>query len=207
MDDRELGRTLLRIARDSIGERFGADCAGELAHRRLDEPGATFVTLRREDALRGCIGSLEPVRALRADVAHNAANAAFADPRFMPLRRHELPHIGIEVSLLSATEPMLFGSEEDLLAQLVPGRDGLVLQYGRRRGTFLPQVWEVLADPREFLAELKGKAGLPTDFWSAQIEVARYSVTKWTEGEFAGSDENDDASLPAASPRRSINLT
>ncbi len=196
MADRDLGRLLLRIARDSIGAQFGAqpghvDLPINGAHARLEEPGATFVTLKLDDALRGCIGSLEALRALRLDVARNAVHAAFSDPRFAPLRPAEFEVIDIEVSLLGATTPLTFASEDDLLAQLVPGQDGLVLQHGRNRGTFLPQVWDALPDRRDFLRELKGKAGLRADFWSAHIEVARYSVAKWTERELTAADGGD----------------
>jgi AmmeMemoRadiSam system protein B/AmmeMemoRadiSam system protein A len=147
----------------------------------LDHPGATFVTLRRHGELRGCIGSLEAVRPLREDVAANARAAALRDPRFPPLTEAELDGLSVEVSLLSTPQPLTFLDEEDLLRQIEAARDGVVLEHGHRRSTFLPQVWEHLDDAREFLRLLKAKAGLPVDFWSDEIRVALYSVEKWGE--------------------------
>ncbi|KPK71937.1 MAG: hypothetical protein AMJ84_05270 [Acidithiobacillales bacterium SM23_46] len=136
---------------------------------------ATFVTLTIDAQLRGCIGTLEARRALVEDVASNAYSAAFEDPRFAPLERGEFERLDIHLSLLSAPEPIQFGSEKDLLAQIRPSLDGLVLEEGARRGTFLPSVWEQLPDPVEFLRHLKRKAGLPADYWSATLRVSRYT--------------------------------
>jgi len=143
------------------------------------------VTLRQSGELRGCIGSLQAVRPLGVDVRDNAIAAAFFDPRFTPLAETELRETSIEVSLLSPSEWIEVADEEDLLARLRPGVDGLILECGRHRATFLPQVWEILDTPREFLAALKCKAGLPQDFWSPLVNVSRYAVTKWTERDFA----------------------
>jgi len=183
--DRELGRVLLRIARGAIGERLGAPAMPLPTHDALAVPGATFVTLRRDGALRGCIGSLEPRRRLGIDVHENAVGAAFRDPRFSPLRRPEFEAVVVEVSLLARSEPLRFSGEAELLAQLVPGRDGLVLEVGERRATFLPQVWEALPVPRDFIAALKQKAGLPQEFWSPALRARRYRVAKWSETDFA----------------------
>lgn len=183
MNDAVLGRALLVLARGAIESRFGHDTPGVPAYPELEMPGATFVTLRSDGHLRGCIGTLLPVRPLRHDVTHNALNAAFSDPRFAPLERTELDTLDVEVSLLASPTPMEFQDEASLLAQLRPDVDGLVLRYAGRRATFLPQVWESLPDPREFLRELKRKAGLPADFWHADLEVLRYTVDKWTERE------------------------
>jgi hypothetical protein len=139
----------------------------------------------RDGELRGCIGSLEPLRRLGVDVRENALGAAFRDPRFAPLQRSEFETVVVEVSLLGRSEPMRFSGEPELLAQLVPGRDGLVLEVGERRATFLPQVWEALPVPRNFVAALKQKAGLPQDFWSAALKARRYRVAKWSEADFA----------------------
>ncbi|MFZ1385456.1 MAG: AmmeMemoRadiSam system protein A, partial [Propionicimonas sp.] len=147
----------------------------------LAAPGACFVTLTLDGRLRGCIGSLEPHRSLLADVTHNARAAAFSDRRFPPLSAAELPRTRIEVSLLSASEPLEAGSEAELVARLRPGVDGLILAWDGHRGTFLPQVWEQLPDPQQFLNRLKQKAGLPVSFWSPQVTVRRYGVTAWTE--------------------------
>ena len=176
-----LGQALLIIARNAIGERFGVDARSHAPLPRLTEAGATFVTLTQHGALRGCIGSLTPYRALADDVAQNALAAAFGDPRFPPLGRRELATTRIEVSLLGATQPLACSDEADAIAHLRPGLDGVILSHGGRRATFLPQVWETLPEPRRFLAELKRKAGLPADFWDAAMRVERYAVDKWTE--------------------------
>ena len=169
---------LLQIARESIrhGLERGIPMPVSSEDPELLRPGASFVTLEREGELRGCIGSLEPRQALVRDVADNAFNAAFRDPRFPPLSEREFDEIDIHISILSPTEPMHFTSEDDLLKQLRPGIDGLVLQEGRQRGTFLPQVWESLPEPVDFLNHLKRKAGLPMNYWSPSLRVERYTV-------------------------------
>ncbi len=184
MADLDLGRVLVALARGAIGAEFGLRTANGAEHAALDEPGATFVTLRQDAELRGCVGSLEPRRKLALDVRANAVAAAFRDPRFPPLAAREFGRTSVEVSLLSAHEPMAFDDEEHLLRQLRPGVDGVVLQCGRDRATFLPQVWESLPEPRAFVAALKRKAGLPADFRGPGLNVARYTVVKWTEHEF-----------------------
>lgn len=182
MSSEALGTALLRIARNAIAERLGlpAQPVGE-ALPELAAPGATFVTLKRNGQLRGCIGSLEAQRPLGIDVAENALAAAFRDHRFPPLGRDEFAGIDVEVSLLTPAEPFPVTNEADALSRLRPGIDGLILSYGRHRATFLPQVWESLPDPRQFMAQLKLKAGLPADFWHEQIVLARYGVRKWKE--------------------------
>ena len=140
-----------------------------------------FVSLTTADgALRGCIGSLEAHRTLEDDVAQNAVAAALRDPRFAPVRAEELDALRIEVSLLTTPAPMQFASEEDALAQLRPQQDGLIFAAAGRRSTFLPQVWEQIPAPREFLAQLKLKAGLPRDYWSADVQLWRYGVAKFS---------------------------
>lgn len=176
-----LGASLLTLARNAIGRRFGVAEKPVAANPALQQPGATFVTLTQAGELRGCIGSLEAHRALAADVAENAVAAAFRDPRFPPLSDDEFPRTRVEVSLLEPSEPLAFSDENDALARLRPGIDGVVLTHGRRRATFLPQVWESLPEPRRFMAQLKVKAGLPADFWDGQINLARYGVQKWKE--------------------------
>lgn len=169
---------LLGLARQSIayGVEHGRVMPVPDGDPVLARPGACFVTLNRHGELRGCIGSLQAWRPLLADVVDNAYKAAFEDPRFPPLSREELADLQIHLSLLSPTEPMHFTSEQDLLRQLRPGIDGLVLEDGWRRATFLPQVWESLPDPAAFLSQLKRKAGLPAHHWSDTLRAERYTV-------------------------------
>ena len=178
-----LGSALLALARSAIANHFGSHAApAELPPLpELTQPGATFVTLTQNGALRGCIGSLQAHRPLADDVAANAVAAAFRDPRFAPLTAEELARTRVEVSLLSPAKALVFRDEADALAQLQPGVDGLILSYGAHRATFLPQVWENLPDRHQFLAHLKQKAGLPADFWSPQLVLERYHVRKWKE--------------------------
>jgi uncharacterized protein len=177
----DAGTVLLPIARAAIAAEFGLSFPAQAGADWLQRPGACFVTLTRNGELRGCIGTLEAHRTLLADVRANAAAAAFRDPRFTPLAREELDGIRVEVSLLSALEPLAFSDENDALAQLRPGIDGLVFAYGYHRSTFLPQVWEQFRDPREFLGHLRYKAGLPPDFWDPAVKLSRYTVAKWAE--------------------------
>jgi AmmeMemoRadiSam system protein A len=142
----------------------------------LREPRATFVTLRRAGALRGCVGALVASRPLVADVAHSAFAAAFRDARFPALDAAELDDLEIHISVLSALEPFPVRGEADLLDRVRPGVDGLVLRDGARQGTFLPAVWGSIPEPADFLRELKHKAGLPLDGWSESWEVLRYTV-------------------------------
>jgi len=181
------GRTLLGIARNSIEAALGV-----AARRRLpDEPWlkparASFVTLTRMGGLRGCIGSLEAHQPLGEDVCHNARAAALSDPRFPPLAREELADTRVEVSLLSTPRLLAFADHADLIAQLRPGEDGLILECGEARATFLPQVWESLPDPQRFVAELKRKAGLAPGVSTAKCRIQRYRVLKWKEEEGKG---------------------
>ncbi len=180
--DTELGNALLTRARNTIGAEFDLLPNPETAHAALARPGATFVTLTQHGQLRGCIGSLEAWRPLEEDVRANARAAAFRDPRFAPLDEEEFAGTRVEVSLLTPAVPMSFTDEADALRQLRPHIDGVILEYGLHRGTFLPQVWESLPEPRLFMAHLKQKAGLRQDFWSPDIKISRYEVQKWCEG-------------------------
>ncbi|MFO1413669.1 MAG: AmmeMemoRadiSam system protein A [Burkholderiales bacterium] len=181
--DTDLGTALVALARNAIARALGLTAAPAPApgHPRLAAPGASFVTLRQGADLRGCIGSLEAFRALRDDVEANARAAAFRDPRFPPLARDEFARTAAEVSLLSASEPLPAASEREALALLRPDVDGVVLECGRHRATFLPQVWEQMPDPQAFLEALKRKAGLPADYWSDDVRLARYTVEKFAE--------------------------
>jgi AmmeMemoRadiSam system protein A len=177
----ERGRVLTRLARASIARALGERVDDPPRPEWLQAPGAVFVTLTRHGELRGCIGSLEAHRSLEEDVVENARMAAFGDPRFAPLTRDELDDTRVEVSVLSAPEPIAFTDEADALAKLRPGVDGVILEYGHHRATFLPQVWHQLPTPREFMAHLKRKAGLPADFWDEGVRLYRYSVEKYEE--------------------------
>lgn len=181
------GPTLLRIARGAIAERLGMAAAPVPTDAWLEEPAATFVTLHRLDQLRGCIGSLEPHRPLGEDVAENARQAAFHDPRFPPLAWSEFADLHVEVSVLSPLEPLPFNSQSHLLTLLRPGEDGLVLTWQGERGAFLPQVWDQLPDPKDFLAHLKRKAGLPMDFWRGDVRIDRFTVARFHEEAEVGS--------------------
>lgn len=187
----EHGAVLLALARQAIEQAIlpgGPDQAvgsqGNAAAEDQDSLqawGASFVTLTRNGHLRGCIGTTHPWRPLKDDVQANAVAAALKDPRFTPLHAQEWPHTQVEVSVLSPLEPMVFENEAHALAQLRPGVDGLVLTSGHYRATFVPQVWEQLPDPALFVTQLKRKAGLPTHFWSPDLSLQRFTVTKWKE--------------------------
>ena len=156
---------LLKTARDAIQYTLDQDgpmhVDPEEYPENLRTARASFVTLELNGQLRGCIGSLVAHQPLIQDVAHNAYAAAFADPRFPQVTDEEAPQLSIHISVLSVPEPMSFSSEADLLQQLRPGVDGLILTDGVYRSTFLPIVWEQIPDPAQFLAHLKAKAGLP----------------------------------------------
>jgi len=175
------GASLTTLARAAIAGQLGIEATTPPITANLRKQAASFVTLHADGALRGCIGSLEAYRPLYDDLQSNAVAAAFRDPRFPPLTAAELPHIRIEVSVLSALEPMPVEDERDAVNQLRPGVDGVVLHFDGCRGTFLPQVWEQLPEPAQFLAHLKLKAGLPADFWDAGVQLQRYRVHKYGE--------------------------
>jgi AmmeMemoRadiSam system protein A len=177
----QTGEILLDVARGAIARELGRSHPANEEGEWLWEPGASFVTLKQGERLRGCIGTLKAHRPLIEDVRSNARNAAFRDPRFPPLSASELDGTTIEVSVLSALERIVAETEAEGLAQLRPGIDGVVFEYGYHQSTYLPQVWDDLSDPHEFLATLKQKAGLPPDFWDVNVKLARYTVSKWSE--------------------------
>ncbi len=183
MDDRrDRGLVLIEIAREAIGERLGLASARFRDDEWLALPAATFVTLHLEEALRGCIGSIDPRRPLGEDVAANARAAAFSDPRFEPLSVPEYGAIAVEVSVLSPRTPIEAASEAQAVERLRPGVDGVYLEFPGHAATFLPQVWENLPDPVEFLAALREKARLPARFWDPGIRLTRYTVEKYHDG-------------------------
>ena len=178
----EAGRTLIAIARTAIARQLGMAATAEgLEGAWLRQNGATFVTLMKDGRLRGCIGTLQAGRPLAEDVADNAIGAAMRDPRFSRLTPDEWPYCRVEVSLLSAPKAIRFEDEADLLAQIEPGADGIILEHDGKRATYLPQVWESLPDKRKFLAELKHKAGIPDETSLRRCKVRRYRVAKWKE--------------------------
>lgn len=179
----EQGSTLPALARQAVEEALGVGRLARPDEGWLYRLAATFVTLSRDGALRGCIGSLRATRPLLDDLVHNARAAAFSDPRFHPLSADELPDVRFEVSLLSPLAPFAVAGEDEILRCLVPGRDGLLLEWGSHRGTFLPQMWKQLPDPGRFLSQLKRKAGLDTDFWAPDVRLSTFTVRKWREPE------------------------
>lgn len=175
------GPALLARARNAIAAEFKIAPVPEPSHPALAQAGATFVTLTQNGRLRGCIGSLQAHRSLEQDVRANAMSAAFRDPRFAPLTAEELPRTRVEVSLLTSARPMQFVDQADALRQLRPGVDGVIFMAGSHRSTFLPQVWEQLPEPGQFMAQLKQKAGLAANYWGPEVELQRYEVRKWKE--------------------------
>ena len=172
----EFDDMLLEVARRSVASRRTPDVDPNDYPEPLRAIQSTFVTLRLDGELRGCIGSLQADLPLVADVARSAFKAAFEDPRFSPVTAQERQRLEIQISVLSRAEPMSFASEADLVARLRPGIDGLVLGEEDLRATFLPDVWESLPDPSDFVARLKRKAGLAADYWSPHMRASRYTT-------------------------------
>ncbi len=182
----EHGRKLLQIARQSISAALGARGEpGAAEESWLRESRASFVTLMLGDELRGCVGALEAQRPLAQDVAENARAAAFEDARFKPLTPDEFGRIDIEVSLLSTPKRLAFEHHAELIGRLRPGVDGIILEQDEegKRATFLPQVWEGLPDPEQFIAQLRHKAGIAQNTDIRRCRVKRYTVLKWREAE------------------------
>lgn len=176
-----LGPALIARARNAVATAFGLPLVDVPDHPVLATPGATFVTLQTAGVLHGCIGSLEATRTVDADVRANAFAAAFRDPRFEPLTVREFGVTRFEVSLLGPAFPLLAASEAEAIAALRPHHDGVTLRWQDSRATLLPQVWASVRDPRDFLRALKRKAGLPADFWGAELRLERYTVVHFDE--------------------------
>jgi hypothetical protein len=180
----KLKQELLDIAEDTLYYGLESGRYITLTHNKhspeLREHAASFVTLYSHRQLRGCIGSLKPARPLLEDVAHNAYAAAFRDPRFDPLTEMEFHDLHIEISILSPLQAISFNSEHDLLEQLRPNTDGLMIQYGSRKATFLPKVWESFPRKQDFLAQLKSKAGLYADCRASSTHCYRYTVDSFS---------------------------
>ncbi|MFL5344590.1 MAG: AmmeMemoRadiSam system protein A [Hyalangium sp.] len=177
------GITLLALARAAVHESLEGPRVEVPTEAWLAEPGACFVTLRKDGELRGCIGSLEAHRPLAEDLIQNARSAAHRDPRFSPLRRNELDVVRFEVSLLTPLERLEVQSQQEALEKLRPGVDGVMLQWGPHRGVFIPKMWKQLPDPVEFLTFLKRKAGLPSKEWLSGTRVWRFTAEDWSEPE------------------------
>ncbi len=171
---KHLGDIAHRAIRTGLSTGKELNLSASMLSPRLSAPRASFVTLERDGCLRGCIGSLFPHQPLATDVAKNAFRAAFKDPRFEPLTEDEYEGIDLTISILSAPVPLKFASEEDLIGKLRPGIDGLVLEDGKKRGTFLPRVWKHHPEASVFLRHLKAKAGLEPDYWADTLRVWRY---------------------------------
>lgn len=176
-----LNTILLRIAKSVILTQFDKsyhiDREGLLKeYPFLDEDAASFVTLKYKGQLRGCIGSIEVHEKLLDNLIHNAKSAAFTDPRFTPLKSNELLHLSLEVSVLSEPKLLEYDDFDDLLTKVIPNIDGLVLKYGAYQGTFLPQVWEELPKPKDFLDHLSRKAGSDSSIYKEHPSIYRYSV-------------------------------
>jgi AmmeMemoRadiSam system protein A len=177
---------LLALARTSIALTLAGDPLPPLDLQEMpdvfQEPGACFVTLSKEGELRGCVGSIEAVRPLAREVRDRAISAAFQDPRFPQLRQDELDQIRIEISTLTKPRRLHYQSPQELPDLLRPGVDGVILHQGYRRATFLPQVWDKLPLPEQFLGRLCQKMGLSADAWKAgQMEVEIYQVEEFAE--------------------------
>jgi AmmeMemoRadiSam system protein A len=182
----EEGKYLLLVARKTIQEALFERKANEPfpsreSPRHLEKRG-TFVTLTVDGALRGCIGHIIPQEPLVEGVRINAINAAFHDPRFRPVSEKEFQKIRIEVSILTAPEPLAYSDASDLLMRLKPGIDGVIIKKSFHQATFLPQVWEQLPDKNSFLSHLCAKAGLDGDTWKKEkIDVYIYQVQSFEE--------------------------
>jgi len=186
----EQGRLLVKLARQTLSQRLAKQIPQneiDSLNRALTDPCfnsscGTFVTLTIDGQLRGCIGNLTSDESLTSGVRRNAINAAFHDPRFSPLGASELDCVSIEVSILSEPRQLVFRKASELLKKLRPRIDGVILRKGAASATFLPQVWEQLPQPRDFLAHLCMKAGLAADAWQhSELEVSIYQVQHFEE--------------------------
>lgn len=180
------GQTLIKLARETISQKLGhvSDKTDPDSLRDLDfqESRGTFVTLTIDGRLRGCIGSLQTTASILEGVRRNAVNAAFRDPRFSKLEAEELDKIEIEVSILTDPQPLEYLDGMDLLAKLRPHVDGVILRKGSASATFLPQVWEQLPRPEDFLSQLCRKAGLPAIEWKkGKLKILTYQVQYFEE--------------------------
>ena len=182
------GKLMLKLAREAIADQLGRELSGsavdqdQLKNDIFKAQRATFVTLSLEGQLRGCIGSLSAAEPVAINVKKNAVNAAFHDPRFSPLSAEEFDRVSIDVSILSEPVPLVYSDADDLLAKLRPAVDGVIIRKGAASATFLPQVWEQLPAPQDFLGHLCLKAGLSSKDWrGGDLEVLTYRVQHFEE--------------------------
>ncbi len=181
------GDVLIQLARQTIAERIGRkmsknDISDALKDKKFMEHQGTFVTLNKNGQLRGCIGNLTATESVLDGIKRNAVNAAFHDHRFPPLALEELDEVSIEVSILTDPKPLEYEDGADLSSKLQPKKDGVIINKGAARATFLPQVWEQLPEPEEFLNHLCMKAGLPGDAWQImKLGVLTYQVQYFEE--------------------------
>ena len=184
---RENQVSLLRIAAHSILTGFERRRPPHVRHERypeaLRDKGAVFVSLYYNGALRGSVGSTEPLRSVLDDVSENAYAAAFQDFRFAPLEQDQIKDAEISISLLTPKVPLKFSGEAELLKMLRPNIDGLVLRERENKALFLPSVWDTFSSPKEFLIQLKRKAGLSPDYWSETLKVYRFEVIDVNSGD------------------------
>jgi AmmeMemoRadiSam system protein A len=178
--------TLLGLARQALEDGVHGRTL-PLLHQssltpNLTQYSSSFVTLTINNELRGCIGALEAHQPLVDDVREHAVAAALQDPRFPPVQVDELSSIKLEISRLTTPEPLIYYSADDLLKKLRPQVDGVILKHGARRATFLPQVWEKISDPVEFLERLCQKMGLEANAWRLlPMDVLVYQVEDFAE--------------------------
>ena len=182
------GQILVDVARKALEARILHNRDLELDEESLPDtllaPGCSFVTLTMDGELRGCIGSVYPHQPLVYDVRDNAVKAALSDPRFPPLSPAELGRTEIEVSVLTPPTRLMCTSPEEILSRLRPGVDGVLIVQDWRRGLLLPQVWERIPDPEEFLTMVCLKAGLPMDAWRwPETEIFTFQVQAFHEQE------------------------
>lgn len=182
--DEKIKKYLLRVARNTIARELGlkTEILEEIDDPILNEKRGVFVTLEIDGQLRGCIGNIMPVYPLEKAVKQNAISAAFGDPRFAELSREEFNDIEIEISVLTVPKKLEYKDAEDLLEKLQPMKDGVVIKKGYYEATYLPQVWEKVADKEDFLSSLCMKAGMNMDEWrKGEVEVLIYNVEMFKE--------------------------
>ena len=182
------GQVLVRLARQQIERQLGVEPERPVTAEELGQPAfqckrGVFVTLHKRGSLRGCIGSLAAVEAIADGIRRHALNAAFHDHRFQPLTAAELPALHVEISVLTDPEPLSYQGADQLLRLLRPGIDGVILQGpGDASATFLPQVWQQLPAPEQFLGHLCRKAGLAEGAWrSGTLQILTYQVQSFEE--------------------------